>query len=58
MDIDLKGYWRINKIKRYNRILKMAVSGAENRFPTVSKVNPDPIKGIPLVDFQKILNLA
>ena len=29
----------------------MAVSGAENRFPTVSKVNPDPMEGIPQVDF-------
>ena len=36
----------------------MAVSDAENRFLMVSGVNPDPVEGIPQVDFQKILNLA
>ena len=47
MDISLKGYWYINKTKGYNRIFKMAISGAENRFLTVSGVNLDPVKGIP-----------
>ena len=47
MDISLKGYWRINKIKRYNRIFKMAVLGVESRFLIVSGVNPDPVEGIP-----------
>ena len=47
MDISLENYWRINKIKRYNRIFKMAVLGAENRFPTISGVNLDSMKNIP-----------
>ena len=47
MDIDLQGYWRVNKTKRYNRIFKIAVSGAENRFPVVSGINPNPVKSIP-----------
>ena len=47
MDIGLKIYWCINKIKGYNYIFKMAVSGAENRFPTVSRVNPNPMESIP-----------
>ena len=47
MDINLKGYERINKIKEYDRIFKMAVSGAENCLPVVSGVNPDPVKSIP-----------
>ena len=29
----------------------MAISGAENRLPTVSGVNPDPIENIPQIDF-------
>ena len=29
----------------------MAISGVENRFPTVSGVNPDPMESIPQVDF-------
>ena len=29
----------------------MAVSGAENRFPMVSKVNPNPIKNILQINF-------
>ena len=29
----------------------MAVSGAENRFSTVSGVNPDPVEGIPQFNF-------
>ena len=58
MDIDLKGYGRINKVKRYNRIFKMAVSGAESRLLTVSGVNLDPVESIPQVDFRKILSLA
>ena len=29
----------------------MAVSGAENRLPMISRVNPDSMKGIPQVDF-------
>ena len=41
----------MNKTKRYNHIFKMAVSGAENRFPTVSGVNPDPMENIPQIDF-------
>ena len=57
MDIGLKGYGRINKIKGYNRIFKMAVLGAENRFSAVSGVNPDRIKNISQVNFWKILNL-
>ena len=36
----------------------MAILGAENRFPAVSRVNPDPMENIPQVDFRKILNLA
>ena len=47
MDIGLEGYWCINKTKRYNRIFKMAISGAESRFPMVSGVNLDPVEGIP-----------
>ena len=35
----------------------MAISSAENRFPAVSGINPDPIKGIPQINFRKILNL-
>ena len=33
-------------MKGYDRIFKIVISGAENRFPTVSGVNPDPIEGI------------
>ena len=29
----------------------MAILGAENRFPMVSGVNPDPVESIPQVDF-------
>ena len=58
MDIGLKGYWCINKTKGYNRIFKMAIFGAENRFLTVSGVNLDPMESIPQVDFRKILNLV
>ena len=47
MDINLEGYWCINKIKWYNRIFNMAVFGAENRFLMVSGVNPDPVESIP-----------
>ena len=47
MDIGLEGYWRINKIKGYNYIFKMSVSGAESRLLMVSGVNPDPVEGIP-----------
>ena len=47
MDIGLKSYWRINKTKKYNRIFKIPILGAENRFPTVSGVNPDPVESIP-----------
>ena len=47
MNIGLKGYWRINETKGYNRIFKIAVLGAENRLPTVSGVNPDPVENIP-----------
>ena len=35
----------------------MAVFGAENHFPAISGVNPDPMEGIPQIDFRKILNL-
>ena len=35
----------------------MAILGAEKRLLTISRVNPDPIKGIPQVDFRKIFNL-
>ena len=31
----------------------MAVLNAESRFPVVSGVNPDPVEGIPQVDFFK-----
>ena len=58
MDIGLKGYWRINKSKGYNRIFKIAVLGAENRFLAVSGVNPDSMEGTPQVNFRKILNLV
>ena len=47
MDISLEGYWCISKTKGYNRIFKMVISGAENRLPTVSGINPDPMEGIP-----------
>ena len=47
MNIGLKNYRCINKTKRYNHIFKMAILGAENRFPMVSGVNPDPIESIP-----------
>ena len=47
MDIGLEGYWCINKIKKYDRIFKIVILGAENHFPTVSGVNPDPIESIP-----------
>ena len=47
MDIGLKGYWYINKTKGYNRIFKMVIFGTENRFLTVSGVNPDPMENIP-----------
>ena len=47
MDINLKGYWRINKTKKYNRTFKMAVLGAENRLLIVSGINPDPMESIP-----------
>ena len=53
MDIGLQGYWRINKAKRYNRVFKISVLGAENRFPTVSGVNPDPVENIPQINFLK-----
>ena len=36
----------------------MAVLGAESGFLAVSRVNLDPMEGIPKVDFRKILNLA
>ena len=58
MDINLESYWCINKTKGYNRIFKIAISGAESRFLTVSGVNPDPVESIPQVDFRKILNLV
>ena len=58
MDIGLEGYWYINKIKGYDYIIKMAVLGAESRFLAVSGVNPDPVEGIPQVDFRKILSLV
>ena len=51
MNIGLESYWRINKSKGYNYIFKMAVSGAENCFLMVSRVNPDSMEGIPQVDF-------
>ena len=51
MNIGLESYWRINKSKGYNRIFKIAVSGAETYLPMVSEVNPDPIKGVPQVHF-------
>ena len=35
----------------------MAIFSAENHFLTISGVNPDPVEGIPQVDFQKIFNL-
>ena len=57
MDINLKGYERIHITKGYNYIFKMAISGAENRFLTVSGVDPDPMESIPQVDFREILNL-
>ena len=57
MDISFEGYWRINKVKRYDRIFKMSVLGAESRLLTVSGVNPDPVESIPQVDFWKILSL-
>ena len=47
MDIDLNGYWCINKTKRYNRIFKIVIFGMENRFLMVSGVNPDPVESIP-----------
>ena len=47
MNIGLKSYWCINKIKGYNYIFKMAVFGAENRFLPVSGVNPDSMESIP-----------
>ena len=47
MNIGLKGYGRINKTKEYNCIFKMAVSGVESRFLTVSGVNPDSVESIP-----------
>ena len=47
MDIGLEGYWYINKTKKYNRIFKMAIFGAESRFLAVSGVNPDPMESIP-----------
>ena len=50
MDINLKNYWRINKAKKHNHIFKISVLSAENRFPTVSRVNPDPMESIPQVD--------
>ena len=53
MNIGLEGYQCINKVKKYNRIFKMFVLGAENRFLMLSGVNPDPMKGIPQVDFLK-----
>ena len=46
MNISLANSWHINKTKGYNRIFKMAVLGAENRFPTVSGVNPDSMKSV------------
>ena len=36
----------------------MVIFSAENRFLTVSGVNPDPVENIPQVDFWKILNLV
>ena len=51
MDINLENYWRINKIKAYNRIFKISVLGAETRFLMVSGVKLDPMEGIPWVDF-------
>ena len=47
MDINLKGYGCINKIKGYDRIFKIIILSAENRFPAVFKVNPDPMESIP-----------
>ena len=47
MDIGLEGYWRINKVKRYDRIFKISVLGAESRFLAVSGVNLDSVEGIP-----------
>ena len=58
MDIGLKSYWCIHKTKGYNRIFKMVISGAENRFSMVSGVNLDPVENIPQIDFRKILNLV
>ena len=51
MDIGLESYWCINKTKGYNRIFKMAIFGAENRFLVVFGVNLDFVEGIPQVDF-------
>ena len=36
----------------------MAGLGVENYLLTVSGVNPDPMEGIPQVDFRIILNLT
>ena len=47
MNIGLEDYWCISKTKGYNHIFKMAIFGAENRFLTISGVNPDPMEGIP-----------
>ena len=47
MDIGLKSYWCINKIKKYNRIFKMVIFGAKSRFLTVSGVNLGPMENIP-----------
>ena len=33
----------------------MVIFGAESRFPAVSGVNPDPVEGIPQIDFEKYL---
>ena len=51
MDIGLEDYWCINEIKGYDRIFKTVILGAESYFLTVSGVNPDPIEGIPQVNF-------
>ena len=53
MDIGLKGYWCINKAKRYNCIFKISVLSTENHFLIVSGVNLDPMEGMPQVDFLK-----
>ena len=53
MDIGLENYWRINKTKRYNRIFKISVLSTESHLLTISGVNPDPVKGIPQIDFLK-----